>query len=82
MTDEQTQQEIEQAVKDAGLAVGITAPSPGAPPPPKRIGLHRLFNRDSQLPINGVWFRVDVVEEEKLVLVPVSFTKKFSKRDR
>lgn len=50
--------------------------------PPKRIGLHRLFNRDSQIPLNGVWFRVDVVEEEKLVLVPTHFTKKFSKRDR
>lgn len=46
----------------------------------KPRGLKQLFTRDELLPMKGVWFRALEVEEERLVLVPMHFTRNFAKR--
>jgi hypothetical protein len=40
------------------------------------------FNRGDLLPIKGVWFKIESIEPQRLVLVPVGLTAKSRKGKR
>lgn len=65
-------------------AVGVmtmdTPPPPPAPPRAKSKGLPMAFSQGEKLPWKGIWFEVEAVEFDTIVLRPVAATAAARKR--